>query len=431
MIVPSRRLIALAFLVAAPAAAVTSFGPGLALVGWLVLVAWAVVAAADVIFGLRRADSLRLGAASSLRLAKDVPAPLPVTVDNLSRNSISVRVAVLAPLGVSLSQPVREMLCPSGATVVDWECTGNERGDHSLGQLHTETQSPLRLWRIRSSFSSGCTLRVYPNLRDRATAAIFLRTAGAGVRLRRQLGKGKEFENLRHYMPGDNFEDIHWKATARRAFPMVKLYNVEHAQEVYAVIDCSRLSARDGALDHYVDAALHLALIANSQRDRFGLSAFSDSTSHFVRASSGLVHFRLCRESIYRLSPRRVSPDFRDVFTALDTKLRRRALLMFFTALDDALLAETFEHNVTLLARRHVVLVNVLAPSGGKPLFKSDPADIEELYGSLAVQISGNRMRRLQISLQNRGVRLSVVEANRLKSEVASQYLEVKGRQLL
>jgi uncharacterized protein (DUF58 family) len=431
MIVPSSRLIAFAFLVAVPAATITSFVPDLAPAAWLVLAAWVVVAASDAIFGLRQAEFVRLRAVASLRLTKDFPAPLPVTVDNLSKRSMDVRVAVAAPPGVSLIQPVREMLCPSGATVLDWECRGNARGDHSLGRLHAETQSPAGLWHIRRSFSSGCRLRVYPNLRDHATAAIFLRTAGAGFRLRRQLGKGKEFENLRHYMPGDSFEDIHWKATARRAFPMVKLYNVEHAQEVYAAVDCSRLSARDGALDRFVDATLHLALIANSQRDRFGLTAFSDSTSNFVRASSGLAHFRLCRENIYRLSPRRVSPDFREVFTALDTKLRRRALLVFFTALDDALLAESFEHDVTLLARRHVVLVNVLAPSGAKPLFQSDPADVEELYGSLAAQISGNRMRRLQISLQNRGVRLSIVDPSRLKSEVASQYLEVKGRQLL
>src|SRR5207248_429659 len=114
------------------------------------------------------------------------------------------------------------------------------------------------------------------NLRDRATAALFLKTSDPGMQLRRQVGKGREFDNLRQYMPGDSFEDVHWKATARRAYPVVKLYRVEHAQEVYAILDSSRLSAREDLLEAYIEAALHLALVAERQGDRFGLVTFSD-----------------------------------------------------------------------------------------------------------------------------------------------------------
>jgi uncharacterized protein (DUF58 family) len=247
--------------------------------------------------------------------------------------------------------------------------------------------------------------------------------------LRRQIGKGKEFENLRHYAPGDSFEDIHWKATARRGFPMVKLYNIEHAQEVYVVIDSSRLSARQGILESYVDAALYLALVANRQRDRFGLVAFSDRTRLFVRARNGMDHFRLCREAIYKLNAERVSPDFREVFTTLVTNLRSRALLVFLTSLDDALLAETFEREVGLLARRHLVLVNV--PRTAKLLFAEEPADLDAVYEGLAGQMAWNRMRQLQMGLQNRGVRLAFVDPARAKLQIAAGYLEVKRRQAL
>ena len=296
------------------------------------------------------------------------------------------------------------------------------------------TWKRLRRWACGSSANaarSNCTLRVYPNLRDRATAGLFLRTAEPGARLRRQRGKGKEFENLRQYLPGDSFEDVHWKATARRAFPMVKLYTIEHAQEVYAVLDSSRLSARESILDRYVDAALHLALIADRQRDRFGLVTFADRTHQFLRARSGLDHFRLCREAIYRLQPERVSPDFRDVFTSLQTNLRRRALLVFFTCLDDALLAESFERDVAILARRHLVLVHVMPPPSAQPVFAHVPRDTEEAYAALAGQLAWNRMRKLQIALQNRGVRLSFVDPERIKMQVAGAYLEVKRRQAL
>jgi uncharacterized protein (DUF58 family) len=250
--------------------------------------------------------------------------------------------------------------------------------------------------------------------------------------VRRQIGKGREFDNLRQYMPGDSFEDIHWKATARRAFPVVKLYRVEHAQEVYAVVDSSRLSVREGILESYVEATLHLALVAERQGDRFGLVTFSDRTHGFVRARSGMDHFRLCRETIYNLRAERVSPDFREVFTSLQLNLRRRSLVIFFTSLDDALLADTFEREVPLLARRHLVLVNVTGTAGMKQLFTGEPPDdVDELYAGLAGQMLWNRMRTLQIGLQNKGVKLTIVSAERIKTQVTAGYLEVKRRQAL
>jgi uncharacterized protein (DUF58 family) len=288
------------------------------------------------------------------------------------------------------------------------------------------------LWLARQPRPLEFSFRVYPNLRDHATAGLFLRTANTGLRVRRQVGKGREFEYLRHYLPGDSFEDIHWKATAKRGFPAVKLYRVEHAQEVYAILDSSRLSAREEILESFVDAALHLALVAEKQGDRFGLVTFSDRTHKFVRAANGMDHFRLCRESIYNLRAQRVSPDFRDVFTSLQLNLRRRSLLVFFTSLDDALLAENFERDIPLLARRHLVLVNVRRTAALHPLYTGEPpADRDALYSGLAGQLLWNRMRALQIALENRGVKLTVTDAQRIKTQVASGYLDVKRRQAL
>jgi uncharacterized protein (DUF58 family) len=180
-----------------------------------------------------------------------------------------------------------------------------------------------------------------------------------------------------------------------------------------------------------VDAALHLALVADKQRDRFGLVTFADRTHSFVRARNGKDHFRLCREAIYRLQPERVSPDFREVFTTLQTNLRRRALLVFFTSLDDALLAETFERDVAMLARRHLVLVHVMPGPEVRPLFPRAPEDTDSAYAALAAQLAWNRMRKLQIGLQNAGVRLSFVDPERIRTQVAAAYLEVKRRQAL
>ncbi len=427
---PQIRLAVLAAAIALPVLTLAGIAPRWILPCSSLLAVCLAIAIIDLIRGRRLLDGISVFLPEVLRLTKHVAGVLPITIHTDS--ALHLRLAARMPEGVESSDLVRDISAPAGASRIDWPCTGTSRGDHPLRDIHIEAASPWRLWAVRAAHPCACTLRVYPNLRDRATAALFLKTFDPGFRLRRQVGKGREFDNLRHYLPGDSFEDIHWKATARRAFPIVKLYRVEHAQEVYAVIDSSRLSARPGILDSYVDAALHLALVAERQGDRFGLVTFSDRTHRFVRAHSGMDHFRLCRETIYNLRAERVSPDFSEVFTSLQLNLRRRCLLVFFTSLDDALLAETFEREVPLVARRHLVLVNVTETSAMRPLFAGEPpADLDSLYYGLAGQMLWNRMRKLQISLQHRGVKLSLVTGDRIKAQVTAAYLDVKRRQAL
>ena len=66
-----------------------------------------------------------------------------------------------------------------------------------------------------------------------------------------------------------------------------------------------------------------------------------------------------------------------------------------------------------------------------KQLFKEAPADLDAAYAGLAGQLLWNRMRTLEIALQNRGVKLTIVTPERIKTQVTAGYLEVKRRQSL
>ena len=417
---------------ALPLAAVAGMFPHWTLGCAAALTVGAAIAVFDAVAAWQRLAGIEVSMPEFVRLTKDVAGSVPVTVENGGETGCRVRLGVTLPAGIETDSPVLEMDAALGASVVEWPSTGRARGDFPLREVYVETGSPLGLWLARTARPVEFSFRVYPNLRDRATAALFLRTANLGLRMRRMVGKGREFENLRQYLPGDSFEDIHWKATAKRGFPAVKLFRVEHAQEVYAVVDASRLSAREGILESFVEASLHLALVAEKQGDRFGLVTFSDRTLKFVRARSGMDHFRLCRETIYNLHAQRVSPDFRDVFTSLQLNLRRRSLIVFFTSLDDGLLAESFERDIAMLARRHLVLVNVRRTAALKPLYTGEGASsVEGLYAGLAGQMLWNRMRTLQLALENRGVKLTLTDAARIKMQVTAGYLDVKRRQAL
>jgi uncharacterized protein (DUF58 family) len=87
---------------------------------------------------------------------------------------------------------------------------------------------------------------------------------------------------------------------------------------------------------------LLLCAAAQNQGDLFGLLTFSDKVDHLVTARSGPAHFNRCRDVLAGLQTRLVSPDFGEIASTLMARIKRRALIVFLTSLDDPLLSETF-----------------------------------------------------------------------------------------
>src|SRR5246127_200175 len=119
------------------------------------------------------------------------------------------------------------------------------RGTYPINHLFFDWISPARFWVFREECPLKSELRVYPDLAlEGRKIARFLDRGGFGVHRQRQIGRGREFEKLREYEPGDSFDSIHWKAAAKRQKPITKVFQVEKSQEVYIAIDSSRLSSR-------------------------------------------------------------------------------------------------------------------------------------------------------------------------------------------
>jgi uncharacterized protein (DUF58 family) len=336
---------------------------------------------------------------------------------------------------------------------VTWPFKGLKQGRYHIGTCYLETATFWGFWMIRTAAGVNMEIRVYPNLFDerKNLAGLFL-NQGLGIHALRQIGKGRDFEQLREYLPGDSFEDIHWKTTAKRGEPITKVYQIERTQEIYVIIDASRLSARSlqvnsrlvksdaptradkltTMLQRFITAALIMALAAERQGDLFGLLTFDDKVRYYLKAKTGKAHYNVCRDGLYTLQPQSVSPDFAELFTFIGNKIRRRALLVFLTHLDDPILADSFTQYMNLISRRHVVLVNMFRPAGAKPLFSSESiSSVNEIYSALGGHILWRHLRETQKILQRHAVGFNLLNNETLCTDLVSQYLTVKRRQIL
>ena len=327
----------------------------------------------------------------------------------------------------------------TGKTTIDWLISPTQRGDFMVDTCYVEIKSPLGFWNIRKSISfENGAIRVYPNLQDdrQQLAALFLNRSDIGMHLNRMLGQGKEFEKLREYIPGDSMDIISWKATAKRNKPISKVFQQEQTQEVYAVIDVSRLSAKsiDGkdALEYYLSAALILGLITEKQKDNFGVIAFDSKVVRFIKSKGGKQHYNSCREAIYSLQPNNSSPNYNELFAFIRTNIRKRALLAFMIDLDDSALSESFIDDVHLVSKKHICIVNSIKYGDSSPLFEGKSVQsIDDMYGKLSAHIQWAELLTLRNSLYRLGINFTISEFDSFSTELISQYLNIKRRQLL
>ena len=444
MIVPRTRLILWTALIVLPFAAAGATLPGALPVSLLFIGGLMVAVLFDASVAPRGLAGIRVVLPELVRLQKDREGQVEVRIQNDSLAARPIRLGFALPRELVSSAEDRVTTLPAGVALsrLDWTVTPSKRGQYRIDRAYLEAASPLGFWSIRASHPVESELRVYPDLfsERKKVAALFLRRGQLGSRVHRQAGQGRDFEKLREYVPGDSYDEIHWKASAKRGHPVTKVFQIERTQEVYVIIDASRLSGRmtalgagtTTALERFVTAALILGAAAERQGDQFGLLTFSDRVLSFVRAKSGQTHYDACRDRLYTLQPQAVTPDFDELASFIRLRLRKRALLIVLTALDDPMLAESFVKSVELICGQHLILVDMLQPAGAAPIF-SDSAvnEVNDIYRQLGGHLRWHDLRELEKVLQRRGVRLSLLDADQLAAQIVAQHADVKGRQLL
>ena len=468
MIVPRTRLLLWIAVVVLPFALLAAVEPSAMVISFAAIGILAVLALVDGFAAPAALAGISVEIPKVVRLSKDREGKLEVRIRNETQKPRTLRLALAMPREIrSLQEEATVALPPASEwSRFPWACVPRKRGNFPLEIACLETGSPFGFWAARKKVPALSEVRVYPNLftERKDLAALFLHRGTFGLHAQRQVGKGREFEKLRDYIPGDGYDEVHWKATAKRGRPVTKVFQIERTQEVYVIVDASRLSAREVApvagpglqvasanpadtayaqppisnlqpattLERFITAALVLGLAAEQQADLFGLLTFAAKVDHFVRAKNGQAHYSACRDALYTLQPQAVSPDFDEVCAFIRQRLRRRALLVFLTALDDPVAAESFVRNLELIRRQHLVLVNMLPPPGVSPVF-SDPdvASVDDLYRRLGGHLLWQDLRQLEKVLQRRGVRFCLLKNERLSAQLVSQYLNVKRRQAL
>lgn len=173
-------------------------------------------------------------------------------------------------------------------------------------------------------------------------------------------GRSIEFDDLRHYVPGDELKDIDWKATARIGSPMTRRYIASRKHTVMIVADTGRgmaALAQSGEVksDIGIVAAGVIGYLASTHGDLVGLAAGDDATTEYRRPESTEASLERILELIAaKTSLDAAASDLTTQLRYISRSFRRRMILLIIA--DDRQLADDEISLLRRLAVQHEIL---------------------------------------------------------------------------
>lgn len=158
-------------------------------------------------------------------------------------------------------------LGPNGVEAWDYRTPTRRRGVYELGPVTVTASDPFGFFRLSRTFGQVDTVLVYPSAPELPNFYIPpANLPGEGRFRRRTHNVTPNVAGVRGYAPGDSYNRIHWRSTARTGELMVKLFELDPASDVWLVVDLERAVhvALDGdaeaeALDSTEEAAVSIA----------------------------------------------------------------------------------------------------------------------------------------------------------------------------
>jgi uncharacterized protein (DUF58 family) len=401
----------------------------------------------------------------------------PLSLDLDSRVELRVANHGAREAEVSIEDDVPAALCPAlpkfsltvpphGSAVAAYSVHPSRRGTILAGRIYLRYHGPVGFAERWAVVEARQALRIYPNLREPHRYTLYLirsRQMEQEKRLKRLVGRGREFESLREFRESDETRDICWTATARRGKLISKVYQAERSQPVMLVVDAGRLmlartriqdsgfgiqetpSADPPAcppahlptspplmkLDYAVNAALTLAHVAQHSGDTTGLLTYGRKLQSYLPCARGAEHLRHVLEQLALVSGEAVEANHALAADSLLARQRRRSLVVWLTDLAETAATPDVIEAASRLLSRHLVLFVVVGEPELRALAARRPDSPGQMYQYVAAQQVIQRRELLLRRMREQGALAMEFLPGRLSPDIVNHYLQIKWKGLL
>jgi uncharacterized protein (DUF58 family) len=406
------------------------------------MIAWDVLVAVAWLLDLvRLPPPASLGVRRSWRspVALSVESAVDLTLTNASSRSVRARVLDAVPSSLRAAPAAVQLDADGGGEAsAEYTIRPGARGRTPMGDVYLRYRSALGLAERWARAPVGQSVVAYPNLDEARRHSIYLirsRQIELEKRSTRRRGAGRAFESLREYREGDEFRDLCWTASARRAKLVTRLYEIERSQTVWVLLDSGRLMRTRVAglskLDHAVNATLALAQVALNSGDRLGVLAYGRTIAQRVPAARGRGHLAHLVHELALVREDEWEADHVMAAGQLLSDQKSRSLVVWMTDLAETAMTPDVIRAAAQLMSRHIVLFVVIGQPDLTEMAARVPSTTAEMYETAAAQEVEHRRELLLATLRARGALALETTSAGLSAAIVNGYLDVKQRNRL
>jgi uncharacterized protein (DUF58 family) len=403
------------------------------------LVFWAIVLLTlmDVLMLYRVAEAVFAKRHAPERLSNSDENELGIYIE--SKYPFTISAGIIDEIPVQFQKRdvwFKTTLKPGEHKLINYILRPTKRGEYEFGDIRVFVRSPLGLISRRFNFEQAEVLPVYPSflqMRKYELMAISNRLNEIGIKKIRRLGHSMEFEQVKTYVPGDDYRTINWKATARQGNLMTNFYTDEKSQQVYCVIDKSRVMKMpfDGLslLDYAINASLVLSNIALLKEDKAGLITVAEKIGAVVPADRRNAQMNKILEVLYKEKTRYLETNMEALYTTIRHVIKQRSLVVFFTNYESMNALQRQLPFLKRIARFHLLLVVFFENTELKQLSEQPAGNVEEVYIKTIAEKFVYDKKLIVKELAKHGIQSILSAPQNLTINTINRYLELKARQ--
>jgi len=327
---------------------------------------------------------------------------------------------------------------PKSVNEIPYALRPVERGEYSFGNIHVFIKSNLGLLERRITSKVAEEVAVYPSIlqmKQLELKAFERITNQDGIKKMRRIGHSYEFEQIKNYVKGDDFRSINWKATSRQNQLMVNSYQDERSQQVYCVIDKSRVMNMPfnelALLDYAINSTLALSNIVLRKYDKVGLLTFSDKLGSVIKADRKAGQLNKITHALYKEKDHKLEANYELLYHAVRRLIPSRSLLLMYTNFESVYALDRVLPMLRRVNRFHLLVVVFFENTEIKDFATQPVATLEGIYTQSVAQKFVSDKQQMVQKLKQYGIQSVLTRPEDLSIDTINKYLELKARGLI
>lgn len=333
---------------------------------------------------------------------------------------------------------LNEFLHSKEETTLSYSLIPKRRGSYSFENIHIYVHSIWHFCERRFTIKTPMAVKVYPSflyIRNMQLLSIENKSLECGIKLVRRLGSSMEFDQIKEYVPGDDYRKINWKASARKNLLMTNLYRDEQSQLIYNVIDKGRGMQHTfnqmSLLDYAINSSLALSYMALQHRDNPGLITFEKNIDSFVPASRNINQMESIMNTLYKESTTYIQSDYAALYGHIRKNVNKRSLIVIYTMFDTNVAMERELPYLRKLASNHVVLVVFFKDKELQLAAQTKPVKKLDYFDHVILENMEFEKKMIVRNLYRYGIHSILTEPENLTVNVVNKYIDMKARNII